>query len=178
MRLAQLLLMLSIAAMVAVSGCSPETRYKTLSFFFDGVPAPGEVKAETGRRAKEKDNPVPDAPPTRKHGPYAAKMCEACHRQGGGDLVLPVEELCQYCHVLDLRKRKIHGPAAMGGCRICHHPHGSGKAFLLVSEPAEFCFYCHDKTEVSSRETHKAAGALSCTECHDPHSSDNDYMLK
>jgi predicted CXXCH cytochrome family protein len=176
MKLSQLLLMMSIVALVP--GCSPETRYQTLNFFFDGVPAPGMKKAEPGRRTKETNHTASDAPQVRNHGPYAAKLCEACHRQGGGDLILPVEELCLNCHTLDLRKRKVHGPAATGGCRICHHPHGSGKAFLLVSEPAEFCFYCHDKAEVSSRETHKAAGDLSCTDCHDPHSSENDYMLK
>jgi predicted CXXCH cytochrome family protein len=178
MRLSQLLLVISIAAMVAVSGCSPETQYKTLSFFFDGVPPPGWKKPETGRRTKEKKQNASDAPQVRKHGPYAAKLCEACHRQGGGDLIMPVEKLCLNCHDLNLKKRKVHGPVATGGCRTCHHPHGSGKPFLLISEPSEFCFFCHDKTEVSSREVHKAAGDTSCTECHDPHGSDNDYMLK
>jgi predicted CXXCH cytochrome family protein len=178
MRLALAWLMMSIAAMAAISGCTPETRYKTLSFFFDGVPLPEGSAAETGRGEKEKNRNDPGAPQFRKHGPYAAKMCEACHRKGGGELILPVEKLCQNCHALNLQKRKVHGPVASGGCRICHHPHGSGKAFLLVSEPSEFCFYCHDKTEVSSRDTHKAAGDMSCTDCHNPHSSDNDYMLK
>lgn len=177
MRLPLLCLVMVIAAMVTISGCSPETRYQTLSFFFDGVPTPGG-KTGVGRREKEKSKNDSTAPQVRNHGPYAAKLCEACHRQGGGALIMPVEELCQNCHQLNLQKRRVHGPAASGGCRICHHPHGSGKPFMLVSEPKEFCFYCHDKKEVMSRETHKAADDMSCTDCHNPHSSDNDYMLK
>jgi predicted CXXCH cytochrome family protein len=175
MRLLQVWLITGSVVLLAFSGCSPETRYETLNFFFDGVPVPGELK--TGAKDRRRREPS-DVPIFRKHGPYAAKMCEACHRQGGGDLIMPVEELCLNCHDLDLQKRKIHGPVAAGGCRVCHHPHGSGKAFMLVSEPADFCFFCHDKAEVLSRDTHKAAAGMTCTECHDPHSSDNDYMLR
>ena len=175
MRLARAWLITGSLIVLTFPGCSPEIRYETLSFFFDGVPAPGGQK--TGAKDRRRREPS-DVPVFRKHGPYAAKMCEACHRQGGGELILPVEELCLNCHDLDLKKRRIHGPVASGGCRICHHPHGSGKAFMLVSEPSDFCFFCHDKSEVLSRETHKAATDMTCTECHDPHSSNNDYMLR
>jgi predicted CXXCH cytochrome family protein len=170
-----------IIATLAVSGCSPESRYRTLSFFFDGVPKPGEetVQVAGGKisRTSQKDAPGKIRPTT--HGPYAAKMCDACHQRGGSNkLILPVEELCQNCHDLNIQRKHIHGPVASGGCRVCHEPHGSGRAYLLVSEPTTFCFYCHDEAEVGSREVHQASAGTQCTECHDPHSSDGDFMLK
>jgi predicted CXXCH cytochrome family protein len=167
--------------MLVVSGCSPETRYRTLSFFFDGVPTPAGVtenrSGNTGRDTRPKEDVLKVRPST--HGPYAARLCEACHLRGGSNkLILPVEVLCLNCHELNIKKRKIHGPLASGGCRVCHEPHGSGKPFLLVADPTTFCFYCHDEAEVGSREAHKKSGGAECTVCHDAHSSNNDFMLK
>ena len=170
------------AALVAISACAPDTRYRALSFFFDGVPLPGEQKHNyddttvAGRKLKQARGAAPRA---RSHGPYAAKMCDACHERGGSNkLLMPVEKLCLGCHDLNLQTRKIHGPVASGGCRVCHDPHGSGKPFLLVAEPSTFCFYCHDEAEVRSHEVHGAIGGSECTDCHNPHGSDNDYLLK
>ncbi len=166
-------------ALLAIWGCSPETRYSVLSFFFDGVPQPGEEKSEgiAGRDRKSGARGLQVR--ARNHGPYAAKMCYACHQSGGGNkLILPVEKLCLNCHTLDLQKRKVHGPVVSGGCRVCHNPHGTGRPFMLVSESTVFCFYCHEEAEVRSHETHQAAGDMQCTECHNPHASDNDYLLK
>ena len=176
-----LMLIAAAGAAVVVFGCSPETRYRTLSFFFDGVPEPGgqtTAKAATGKRSGERVREAGSKPQYRSHGPYAAQLCEACHEQGGGKLHLPVEELCLYCHDLNIRKKHIHGPVASGGCRVCHDPHGSGKAFLLVSESTIFCFTCHDEAEVGAREVHRTAKDAQCTDCHDPHSSDYDFILK
>ncbi len=174
---ARLTLVAGIALVFAVSGCSPETRYATLSFFFDGVPKPGEQPLETrglGGDARARAHVA-----TRSHGPYAAKMCSACHMQDSSNrLILPVEKLCLNCHNLNIKKRIIHGPVASGGCRMCHNPHGTGKPFLLDSEPSTFCLNCHDPAEIGSREVHKAASGTDCTECHNPHGSDNDFLLK
>jgi predicted CXXCH cytochrome family protein len=113
------------------------------------------------------------------HGPYAAGLCEACHLRGGGNqLILPVEKLCLNCHDLKTNRKHVHGPVASGGCRVCHDPHGSGKAYLLVSDPTTFCFFCHDEAEVKTREVHASATGTQCTDCHDPHSSDSNFMLK
>ncbi|MDA8099743.1 MAG: hypothetical protein M0042_08960 [Nitrospiraceae bacterium] len=161
------------------AGCSPETRYRTLSFFFDGVPPPGGSGQElrSGRATGEPKEPPKVRPTT--HGPYAARLCEACHQRGSGNkLILPVEELCLKCHVVSIAKKNVHGPLASGGCRVCHEPHGSGKAYLLVADPTTFCFYCHDEQEVGTRDVHKASGGAECTECHDAHSSDNPFLLK
>ncbi len=175
----QLTHIISMAILIALTGCSSETRYKTLSFFFDGVPAEGQAGNQSGPGKGSKSTLAAlDKSTVKSHGPYAAKMCEACHRKGGGQLIMPVERLCLNCHDLNIHKKHIHGPVASGGCIVCHNPHGSGKAYLLVAEPTTFCFYCHDKADVSSREVHKDAAGTQCTECHNPHASDNDYMLQ
>lgn len=180
MKRVDLWLIAGIMTTIVVSGCSPETRYRTLSFFFDGVPNPQEQKTEIfrGRRSGIVAPNPGDKPRNISHGPYAAKLCEACHLRGGGKLIMPVEELCLNCHDLNIRKKYIHGPVASGGCRVCHEPHGSGRAFLLVAEPTTFCFYCHDEAEVNTREVHASAAGTQCTVCHNPHSSDNNFMLK
>jgi len=180
MKCMQLSLIPAMMALLVVAGCSPETRYRTLSFFFDGVPKPEGQPAEAPARRRSAA-PPPEAAGRqhfRAHGPYAAQLCEACHYPGGGKLILPVEELCLYCHDLNIRKKHIHGPVASGGCRVCHDPHGSGKPFLLVADSTTFCFTCHDEAEVGTREVHTSAKGMQCTECHDPHSSDSDFLLK
>ncbi len=177
MRCSQLWLVAVLMTTLAVLGCSPETRYKTLSFFFDGVPAPGkrgDEAAAGGENSSQKSGSISQY---YSHGPYAAKLCDACHLHGGGQLILPVEELCLNCHDLNIHKKHIHGPVSSGGCRVCHNPHGSGKRFLLDDEPRTFCFYCHDPADVGSREVHKSSADMQCTECHNPHASDNDFLL-
>lgn len=169
-----------ITVFAAVSACSPDARYRALDFFFDGVPPPGE-KQNKNVAGKQKDlrKRADGAPRARSHGPYEAKLCNACHERGGSNkLILPVEKLCLNCHDLNLKTRHIHGPVASGGCRVCHDPHGSGKPFLLVAEPTQFCFYCHDETEVRSHEVHQDATGPECTDCHNPHGSNNDFLLK
>ena len=36
-------------------GCSPESHYKTLSFFFDGVPPPGGTPADSGAGGRKEN---------------------------------------------------------------------------------------------------------------------------
>ena len=38
-----------ITALGFEAGCDPETRYKVLTLFFDGVPAPGSAEAAASR---------------------------------------------------------------------------------------------------------------------------------
>jgi len=173
-------LVVGILSALLAAGCTPEARYGTLSFFFDGVPPPGgNGAAARGKRpgSLTKEAGAKIRPST--HGPYAARLCEACHQRGGSNkLILPVEALCLNCHELNIGKKYVHGPLASGGCRVCHEPHGSGRPLLLVAEPSKFCFHCHDEAEVGSRETHRAAGGTECTACHDAHSSNNEFLLK
>lgn len=156
--------------------CEPRSRYKTLSFFFDGVPDPDKVVSAPGdsrQRADERELKNKFL----SHGPYEAKLCEACHQRGSNALVLPMEKLCFKCHTMGLNKKYLHGPVAAGSCRVCHDPHGSGRPFLLVSEAQKFCYYCHAEKAVSATQAHQGM-EVSCTECHDAHSSDNRFFLK
>jgi predicted CXXCH cytochrome family protein len=165
-----------ILALFFCTSCSPTTRYKVLSFFFDGVPYPEENGVDTtvDKRQKTKKE---ESKIYGQHGPFAAKMCEGCHRRGSNELILPIEQLCLNCHNLQIEKRWVHGPIIAGGCRICHEPHGSGQPFLLVSESERFCFHCHSERSVLKNPVHEGI-SMKCTECHDAHASDNKYLLR
>ena len=159
--------------------CEPMsmTRYKTLSIFFDGVPNP-EEEALKSRNTKAGGGKERQAAATyRMHGPYAARLCSACHQIGTNALILPIEQLCFNCHVLQFDKKYVHGPVAAGGCKTCHDPHGSSFPALLVAEARVFCFKCHSEKDIAKNEVHKGV-TEECTECHDAHSSDQVYLLR
>jgi predicted CXXCH cytochrome family protein len=172
---AVLYLALWCLAAVIAGGCDPGTRYRALSFFFDGVPLPADQQAPEGaagkaaRTGREKARYV-------QHGPYAAKLCDSCHAQGTNKLLVRVEELCFTCHTFDLTGKKVHGPLASGGCTACHDPHGSPNRLFLVSDSQGFCLTCHDRDAVLKRDVHSGDGE--CTACHDAHTSSNAYLLK
>lgn len=184
----------AVIMIVCIAGCSgqeivrdnagnsvvtPDLKYRILSFFFDGVPLPMKQNNDVGDESSseapgEKKGPLK----YREHGPYAAKLCSACHVPAAGNkLILPVEELCQNCHVLDLNKKKVHGPVVAGGCTICHDPHGSPYRFFLVSESEDFCFFCHDRKDIEKREVHRNTDK-GCTYCHNAHAADNEFLLR
>lgn len=166
--------------MALLYGCEATTRYKVLSFFFDGVPEPGTETRETSVRASRKEGTTVTKEAGSKykeHGPYAARLCEGCHMRATNALVLPIEELCFKCHSINLSRKYIHGPLASGGCKICHEPHGSIYPFLLVSEAKNFCIHCHEKAAIEKSEVHTGTEAQ-CTYCHDAHSSNYKYLLK
>ncbi len=159
----------------SIWSCQPKTSYKTLSFFFDGVPNPEE---EMVQKNGQPGVPSTNKKPTYKmHGPYAAKLCSACHQPGTNMLILPVEKLCMNCHVLQLDKKFVHGPVAAGGCKVCHDPHGSSYRYLLVAEAREFCLRCHSEKDIAKNKAHDGVTA-DCTDCHDAHTSNRRYMLK
>ena len=159
-------------------GCEATTRYRTLSFFFDGVPDPEEEKAASIKKAETRDASGRTAAPSSwGHGPYAAKQCDACHQRPTNVLVAPIDELCFRCHEFPPGKQWVHGPLASGGCRVCHEPHSSGYPFLLVSGADSSCFQCHDEKVVASNKAHKD-DTTKCTTCHDAHMSDKRFLLK
>jgi predicted CXXCH cytochrome family protein len=172
-------ILLPVLIVALLSGCAAKTRYKVLSFFFDGVPSPEETLGEAGKGGRKGGGTgtAVEKPGYKEHGPYAAKQCDGCHVKASNRLVLPIEDLCFQCHSLDLRKKHLHGPLASGGCNVCHDPHGSMHPFLLVAEAREFCLTCHDANAIAKRDVHQEAEAQ-CTKCHDAHSSDNEYLLK
>lgn len=154
-------------------GCS----HRVLSIFFDGVPAPAAQK-EVPQQPGSATGRAISAGTFSNHGPYAARLCEACHVKQTNALVAPVNELCYKCHELQLNKKYVHGPLASGGCVVCHDPHSSPYGHLLVSESSNFCVRCHDTTDLSQNPAHQEAGDRQCTDCHDAHMSDKPYLLK
>ena len=157
--------------------CSATTRNKVLTMFFDGVPPlqAGGAQQQPGA-APETSGGKPMG--MREHGPYAARLCGACHEAAATNaLVVPRDQLCTQCHTLRLDKRYVHGPIASGGCLVCHDPHRSPHAYLLVSASDSFCFHCHTERSVQAIEGHEGVES-GCTECHDAHASDQKYLLK
>jgi len=162
---------------VLSAACDATTRHKVLTTFFDGVPEPPRAPAQAEQPGNAAGAAVARTVVTHDHGPYAAKLCNACHASGTNALIAPGEQLCFRCHDLGLEKRFVHGPLASGGCLVCHDPHSSRSRDLLVSESDDFCLHCHD------RRSKGGIGAQhglqeNCTTCHEPHMSDRKYLLK
>lgn len=159
-----------------VWGCDATTRHRVLTFFFDGVPPLAAPAAEGAPEAAAGTAPRPAG--IQEHGPFAAKLCTACHDPGATNaLVVPADQLCFRCHDLPMNRKYIHGPLASGGCRACHDPHRSPYRYLLISDSDGFCLNCHDAATVAANEAHRDV-TENCTTCHDAHMSDNRYLLK
>ncbi len=173
---------LCVSTLAAVAaGCSATSRHKALTTFFDGVP-PLKTSAAEGATPSSTPSLTSAGRPVAKseHGPYAAKLCSACHDAAATNaLVAPKEELCIRCHDLKLDSKYVHGPLASGGCLLCHDPHGTPYRALLVSASDGFCFRCHDRASVLEVEAHKDLDpSASCTVCHNAHGSDKRYLLR
>ncbi len=169
-----------IASLAMLSiGCDATSRHAVLSVFFDGVPPPQIAVAPAGMQT-----PGPASGTAsrqvgyRGHGPYAARLCNACHESAATNaLVAPREQLCFKCHEFKLDKKYIHGPLASGGCTACHDPHSSQYRYLLISESDNFCLHCHDRQAMAKISAH-AGGEEKCTTCHDAHMSNKKFLLK
>ena len=169
---------LSVVAVLSV-GCNATSRYKVLSFFFDGVPPPPTTEAPEGKQAATPASAIPSRQVGyREHGPYAARLCNACHESAATNaLVAPREQLCFKCHEFRTDKKYVHGPLASGGCLACHDPHSSQYRYFLVSESDSFCFHCHDREAIARIGAHGGV-EQKCTACHDPHMSNRKYLLR
>lgn len=182
MRIAQVAASLLLAGVLCI-GCDASSRFRVLSRVFDGVPSPPppvEVPPEfAGREAVKEQALRARRSGYGEHGPYAARMCGACHlSMASNTYVEPLDQLCFRCHDLVLDKKVIHGPIQSGGCTVCHDPHSSRYQYLLVSESDSFCFTCHQEQDVWPLKAHADIDGQPCTTCHDPHQSDRRGLLK
>lgn len=170
----------SIGIVAALSmSCNTVTGHKVLTVFFDGVPPPAPASPAEGSLPVVAAGTAPSrSVGYKEHGPYAARMCNACHEAAATNALLaPGEELCYRCHELRLNRKYTHGPLSSGGCLVCHDPHSSQYRNLLVSESDNFCFHCHDRRSVERIAGHDLLGEQ-CTRCHDAHMSNEKYLLK
>lgn len=167
------------AAAALWAGCTGATRHKVLTALFDGVP-PREVavSADSVAGAAAPGEGLLRSIGYQEHGPYAARLCQACHQaEASNALVAPADQLCFQCHHLDLGKKFVHGPLAAGGCLVCHDPHSSRYGSLLVSASDSFCNHCHEPGSIAPIAAHEGATGR-CTACHDAHMSDNEHLLR
>ena len=188
-----------ILAGMALAGCGdPETRYRVLSFFFDGVPRPGEAPRPRGgiRRGLGSAGPedlvatttrpttgpaaaVAEAPLV-YHPPYRdPRQCKGCHDPSKA-FGAPAADVCMKCHKRHYDQQWddwTHGPVALGQCSLCHVPHSSRYAGLLTAPMPDLCLGCHDAKRTLERPYHATAQFQPCTSCHDPHFAGNRRLL-
>ena len=173
------------AAVMFFAGCDETKHYRVLSFFFDGVPLPPELReaaegSESGsalgagaaEEAVEKKETV-----YVYHTPYKDWNCWGCHdRKAGFGGTVANEKLCGQCHesysnLADGDWR--HGPVAQGECGYCHEAHKSEHRGVLKAAQPDLCFDCHDSSDVYANPVHANIQDQPCSACHDPHSAGN-----
>lgn len=169
---------LALLLAVALGGCDVKTHYKTLSFFFDGVPPP---EAPKPTEAAAPTPPKPGAPSREvfTHKPFGANQCAACHDLAQGNRPDTSSALCFRCHGDEKAKGKVvHLPVAYGDCLACHHPHQSGYKYQLKNPPPTLCFQCHDPALMGGKVKHPAVEQVGCPFCHSPHSAGEERLLQ
>ncbi len=167
--------------------CSTQKHYKTLSFFFDGVPEPlsDSLKVQNDTLdidslhilALLKQNSIPEI---FYHVPFKEKECASCHDQATmGSFIQPQPGLCYQCHDdFNTNYKTLHGPVAAGFCTECHNPHQSKEKYLLLKNGEKLCFTCHDSEEVKENQFHNIAEETNCVNCHNPHGGENQFVLQ
>ncbi|MDH3980703.1 MAG: cytochrome c3 family protein [Gammaproteobacteria bacterium] len=163
------LLVTLLVAAVTVSGCSQATRYDVLTFFFTGVPEPGEEAASEARTAAT----TPTAREKRRsglkflgkaqffmHGPFGAGQCERCHATAAS-------------------KPFRTGKAQVSEKVISQAP-SIGPRLAFPWE--ELCVTCHSEKSPAAAKAdglwqHGPVAKGWCTLCHSPHKSKRQYML-
>ena len=177
----------------AWTGCAtPQERYRTLSFFFDGVPNPNTPKPTT--------KPADDANASAggqvvtlsivsRHKPFVERQCAACHTSASGN-IMEFEEaykVCTRCHKnITTEYPRMHGPVAAATvagpvptCKWCHTPHESPEPALLKDTAAKVCTQCHEAQLLGPNPQQHRDGT-SCIQCHFGHggASGNTHFLK
>ena len=167
-------LIVSIAIISVVVGCSTETRHRVKTIVFTGVPP---LHGEQPTQQPEQDGAAQSAAaeqlarqqeyrdalvsPYWQHGPFAAGECERCHslgqsasflgsREAASDAPSPVASLSAPSRLL-MPLEKL--------CVSCHSQHGT--AFALIRD----------------LQQHAPSASGACTGCHSPHQSLRRYML-
>lgn len=166
---------LATCALVAVlglgGGCSTQARYEVLTFFFTGVPPPGEQQAAPQGAGK----PAGAAPAARRarreffrepvffvHGPYGAGRCDKCHAVTASK---PFRTAAG----------KAIEPAGIGPARTNIGPR-------LAAPLKELCLSCHSEKAYAVAEAqglwmHGPVANGWCVACHNPHRAARKYML-
>jgi len=164
--------------LLSLLGCSAEKRYRVLSFFFDGVPAPGG-----GTRSGEAGGKRV----VYSHRPYAEGKCGSCHPSDQIDMSIgqPTSitalssDTCLKCHEKAPREFAVmHGPVAAVQCLLCHTPHESAAPHLLTSFPPRVCVQCHAPETMLPKRPEHADEKADCLTCHVGHGGTSHGLLR
>jgi len=176
-----IMLVVGLTTLLALIGCgnTPQERYHTLSFFFDGVPNPDApskvVTDDAGRKVIASSRIVS------QHKPYLDNQCGVCHNATNGDIqdFAAAYTACVKCHKkVSTEKTLMHGPVAREQCKWCHAPHQSTEPALLKDTPIAVCTQCHDKQLLSNTPPEHLDGTTSCLQCHFGHGGPEHNFLK
>ena len=179
-----------LLATLAACGCNSENRYRTLSFFFDGVPDPNAPAGSAAARgAPVGDEFAPNAPVVKAyiHKPYAdgmadSKKCAVCHvgATGGFESFQAVtSEVCITCHKDKLTQYPVmHGPVTAVECTICHAAHESTIPGLLNYDAPKVCVQCHQRDLLSASPPEHLAADSKCLSCHVGHGGPAHKLLR
>ena len=153
-------------ALVGAS-CSVETRYRVLTFFFEGVPPPGS-KPKAAAAAPTAQAHL--ANPVSFHRTYRDDRCSECHEDKKAPLKQPVPDLCWKCHSRPPAAPPWnHAPERVGECMACHVAHETMMPHLLVQAGKELCYQCHRDNYMQALPAHKGADPDQCLNCHPYH---------
>jgi len=187
-----LLGLVGLLLVVAGAGCDAAARRRIVDALFDDPPSKRRARAaEEQQRAASAPTSETRRRKVRQpkwqgsqHGPFAARLCQACHVPASGANPAPgaevarlrrrVEQLCVGCHEpATLRaglvwgeRTRWHGPVRAGLCTACHLPHRSRQPRLLRVDRAQVCTGCHESGHLTAPEPPQGA---TCLDCHDPH---------
>ncbi len=180
------LILLVFFGMFVVS-CDEVEHYKTLSFFFDGVPPPTQEGLQEELVNANFQETAQTGPKQLWYVHEPQKDCTLCHgrrRQQRGfslqvRLTAPVPKLCYGCHAdYTVSASFVHGPVAVGQCLFCHNQHKSKNEHLLKEPEPKLCYLCHDINTIELIPAHFTNQQFACTGCHNAHASPVKALLK
>ena len=188
--IAALLFFAALLAALGSMGCNSENRYRTLSFFFDGVPNPNTSSARAGGGAGGAiDEFAPNAVVQKVyiHKPYAdgmadAKKCRVCHEGAGSEFEsfqAVTSDVCLKCHKDKLTQYPVmHGPVTAVECTLCHAAHESTIPGMLNFAAPKVCVQCHDRELLSPNPPEHLAADSKCLSCHFGHGGPSHKLLR
>jgi predicted CXXCH cytochrome family protein len=179
-RRSPVVLLILCGLLISGLACSVEKHYKTLSFFFDGVPNPNAVRHGPRDNTGLVNSTQPALSSSSTHKPYADGRCEACHDPFRPAVIVKSDSsLCLTCHKNVPSGRPIvHGPVAAGACRWCHSPHEAPRPFLLHSAAPAVCLQCHQRADLLAPPAEHRDPAADCLTCHFGHGGTDARFLR
>lgn len=154
-------MLMTLLLAASLTGCDPQTRHRTLTFFFTGVPPLAEQQPVAKNKDQLSSPPakVLHQPPSTtssavfSHPVWVAGICSPCHESTGVFRTPGVKKTATTAFTT-----------------------GGGKPGKLTLAKNEICTQCHkDKTPQRALNDnlwlHNTTAKGECLACHDPHQS-------